>query len=104
MSAGEHACDELDELFGRLAAIDFVVKRLLTSHAQLFPDGVASRMLNNEEAVLRSLDCADMGEGQRAAMQEHLALLFRSARALGKARRQRTQAERAPRLSHQLLS
>ena len=104
MYAVEQERNELDELFGRLAAIDFVVKRLLTRHAEIFPDGVVNRMLNNEEAVLRSLDCADIGKGQRAAMQEHLAMMFRNSRALGKARRQRTRTERAPSTSHQLLS
>jgi hypothetical protein len=74
--------DVLDDIYGRLAALDFVVKRLLASHARRNPDGVAARMISNETELLRSLDDADIGQEQRAVMKRHIATMLRNARNL----------------------
>jgi hypothetical protein len=72
----------LDYLFGTLAAIDFVVKRLLASHAQMFPEGISQRLLDNEDEVLDSLDRPDLPEAHRVVMKHHLKMMFRDARVL----------------------
>ena len=42
-------------LFARVVALEFLVKRLLVSDAQRFPDGVAGRMLSDIHPVLQDL-------------------------------------------------
>lgn len=44
------------DLTGRIVALQVLVTRLFASHADMFPEGVASRMLSEVDAVVDSLD------------------------------------------------
>jgi hypothetical protein len=68
----------VDDIYGRMAAIDFVVKRLLASHAEMFPNGVAARMIDSADDVVASLDAIDgISPGQLVAMKHQLQMMLR---------------------------
>jgi hypothetical protein len=80
---GDEAAQRLiDDIYGRMAAIDYVVKRLLASHAEMFPEGIGQRLLDEEEKVLASLAEAQISDSQLQAMRDHLRMMFRDARRL----------------------
>jgi hypothetical protein len=55
-SASDPSAMVLADVMGRILALQFVVTRLLASHAEMFPDGVASRMMQDIDAVVNSVD------------------------------------------------
>jgi len=71
-----------EQVFARMAAVDLVVTRLLGSLAEKFPDGPAAKMLEDQAAILACLEQVEMTDNQKAVMRNHLAMMFREARAL----------------------
>ncbi len=50
--ADEPQDDPASDLYGRVIALEAIVTRLLASHAQMHPHGVAARMLADIEGVV----------------------------------------------------
>lgn len=73
---------DVDGIYGHVGAIDFLLKRLLASHAEIYPTGVAARMLEEEEEVLSSIDQVKISEFQMIVMKEHIRVVFRDVRTL----------------------
>src|SRR4051794_8097028 len=71
-----------EQVFARMAAVDLVVTRLLGSLAEAFPDGPAAKMLEGERAIFACLEQAELTDEQKVVMRNHLAMMFRDARAL----------------------
>ncbi len=47
--------DPADEVFGQIAALAFIVKRLVAEQAKRFPDGVARQMIDQRDLVVQSI-------------------------------------------------
>jgi hypothetical protein len=74
---------QINYLFATVSAIDFVLKRMMASHAATFPFGVICEMLNNEEMVMASINAyPELTEEHRKVMTFHLTAMLRDVRAL----------------------
>jgi hypothetical protein len=72
---------QITYLFGTVAAMDFVLKRMMASHAETMPYGVISRFLIEEETVLASISALpDLPEEQRQVMTFHLKMMLKDVR------------------------
>jgi hypothetical protein len=68
-------------LLGTVAAIDFVLKRMMASHVEAMPYGVISRFLAEEETLLASISAhPDLPEDQRQIMVFHLKMMLKDVR------------------------
>ena len=74
---------QINYLFATVSAVDFVLKRMMASHATIFPFGVVREMLNNEEMLMASINAnPELTEDHRKVMTFHLTMLLRDVRAL----------------------
>jgi hypothetical protein len=74
---------QINYLFATVSAIDFVLKRVMASHAATFPYGAVREMLNNETMVLASINAnPDLSEEHRKVMAFHLTAMLRDVRTL----------------------
>src|SRR5215207_4845512 len=72
--ADEPQDDPASDLYGRVIALEAIVTRLLASHAQMHPNGVAARMLADIEGVVASVKSRlpEGAEVLRTVMEPHL--------------------------------
>jgi hypothetical protein len=66
--------DPAADLYGRVIALEALVTRLLASHAQMHPRGVAARMLADIEGVVDNVKgrLPEEAEALRTVMEPHL--------------------------------
>ena len=72
--ADETQDDPASDLYGRVIALEAIVTRLLASHAQMHPNGVAARMLADIEGVVENVK-SRLTEGAqtlRTVMETHV--------------------------------
>src|SRR5215210_980974 len=72
--ADEPQDDPTSDLYGRVIALEAIVTRLLASHAQMHPNGVAARMLADIDGVVASVKSRlpEGAEVLRTVMEPHL--------------------------------
>ncbi len=72
--ADEIPDDPVLDLYGRVIALEALVTRLLASHAQMHPRGVAARMLADIDGVVENVKSRlpDEAEVLRTVMEPHL--------------------------------
>jgi hypothetical protein len=72
--ADETQDDPASDLYGRVIALEAIVIRLLASHAQMHPRGVAARMLADIDGVVDNVKSRlpEGAEVLRTAMEPHL--------------------------------
>ena len=58
--ADETQDDPAADLYGRVIALEALVTRLLASHAQMYPRGVAARMLADIDGVVENVKCSSL--------------------------------------------
>jgi len=82
--ADEPQDDPASDLYGRVIALEAIVTRLLASHAQMLPRGVAARMLADIDGVVDKVK-SRLPEGTevlRAVMEPHLRHYLNRAKSL----------------------
>jgi hypothetical protein len=72
--ADEPPDDSTADLYGRVIALEALVTRLLASHAQMYPRGVAARMLADIDGVVENVKSRlpEGAEVLRTVMEPHL--------------------------------
>jgi hypothetical protein len=72
--ADETQDDPASDLYGRVIALEAIVTRLLASHAQMHPRGVAARMLADIDGVVDNVKSRlpEGAEVLRTVMEPHL--------------------------------
>jgi hypothetical protein len=72
--ADEPQDDPVSDLYGRVIALEALVTRLLASHAQMHPKGVAARMLADIDGVVENVKSRLPNEAEvlRTVMEPHL--------------------------------
>jgi hypothetical protein len=72
--ADEPPDDPALDLYGRVIALEAIVTRLLASHAQMHPNGVAARMLADIDGVVENVKSRlpEGAEVLRTVMEPHL--------------------------------
>ena len=72
--AGEPPDDPTADPYGRVIALEALVTRLLASHAQMYPRGVAARMLADIDGVVENVKSRLPVEAEvpRTVMEPHL--------------------------------
>jgi len=79
--------DPADEVFGQIAALAFIVKRLVAEQAKRFPDGVARQMIDQRDLVVQSIgfheSTAEAVEGGYVkAIKGHVDIILKDAEML----------------------
>lgn len=73
---------DLNDIYARLGAIDFVLKRLLASHAKMNPEGVGRNLIKQRQVAIDSLDTLGIPEPNLKLLKMHLETILEDAEML----------------------